>query len=94
MKFIHNKYLVDIILVFEANQVYAHCSHANVTPKEVPGSRFVNYADLGNETFTVSDLIVSNGEKYSEDEVIKSFSLNDVVRKVCVKIDEYIVHQK
>lgn len=94
MKFIHNKYLVDIILVFEANQVYAHCSHANTAPKEVPGSRLVNYADLGHETFTVSDLIVSNGEKYSEDEIIKSFSLNDVVQKVCVKIDEYIANQK
>lgn len=94
MKFIHNKYLVDLILAFEANQVLAHCSHANATPKEVPGGKIVNYANLRNEAFTVSDLLVGNGEKYSEDEVIKSFSLNTVVQKICVKIDEYIDSQK
>ena len=92
MKFIHNKYLVDLILVFEANRVIAHCSHANAAPKEVVSGRIVNYAD--NETFTVSDFIIGNGEKYSEDEVIKSFSLNSAVQKVCVKIDEYIDSQK
>lgn len=94
MKFIHNKYLVDLILVFEANQVLAHCSHANTTPKDVSGSRFVNYADLHNETFTVSDFIVGNGEKYSEDEIIKSFSMNAIVRKVSTKIDEYLTNRK
>ncbi len=94
MKFVHNKYLVDLILVFEANQVLANCSHASSTPKEVSGGKFVNYADLSNEIFTVSDFIVGNGEKYSEDEVIKSFSLDAVVRKVCIKIDEYLADQK
>ena len=82
MKFIHNKYLVDLILVFEANQVLARCSHANAAPKEVVGGRIVNYADLHNEAFTFSCFIVGNGEKYSEDEVIKSFSLNSAVQKI------------
>lgn len=91
MKFIHNKYLVDLILVFEANQVLARCSHANAAPKEVPEGRIVDYADLRNETITVSDFIIGNGEKYSEDEVIKSFSLNSAIQKICVKIDESLL---
>ncbi len=94
MKFIHNKHLVDMLLVFEANQVIANCSQTNTKSNDVRGGKFVNYGDLVNSSFQVSDYIAGNGEKYSEEEIINSFSMNVVVRRICVKIDKYLSNQK
>jgi len=94
MKFIHNKHLVDLLLVFEANQVIANCSQAKPETNDVRGSRFVNYGSLVNSSFQVSDYIVGNGEKYSKEEIINSFSINEVIQRICIKVDEYLSNQK
>lgn len=94
MKFIHNKYLVDLLLVFEANQIIANCSQAKPESNDVRGSRFVNYGDLAISSFQLSDYIIGNGEKYSEEEIVNSFSLNEIVSKICKKIDVYLSNQK
>ena len=49
---------------------------------EVLSPKFVNYGNLVNNSFQVSDNIV----KYTE-VAINSFSLNEFVGKICKKID-------
>lgn len=93
MKFIYKKQLVELILVFESNQVTAHCSSSNAAPKEVSGGKLVNYADLKSEHFMVSDLILGNGESFSFEEIIKNFSINEIIQRICRKIDEYAQNQ-
>jgi hypothetical protein len=83
MKFIHNGVLVELILNFDENLVLAFCSKI-VNPE----SRLMNYSDLNSQQFSLTEYILGNGEKYSSYEIIREFSINDVILKVCEKIDQ------